>query len=98
MVTVPPPLAYRFSSDNASETQKVPGRETAGNATKARAEHHGQIDDVRPPAENRHSAKISLNCFVVIQRCWSTMPRRAQTNTPPKPASDILANAKNRPG
>src|SRR5690242_2133176 len=29
------------------------------------------------------------------------MPRRAQTKTPPKPASDILANAKNssaRPG
>jgi hypothetical protein len=37
----------------------------------------------------------------VIQRCWSTMPRRAQTRTPPNPASDILANATNsanRPG
>jgi len=53
------------------------------------------------PGRKWHSAKVSLNSSAVIQRCWSTMPRRAQTRTPPKPASDILANATNsssRPG
>jgi hypothetical protein len=53
------------------------------------------------PGRKWHSAKVSLNSSAVIQRCWSTMPRRAQTSTPPKPASDILANATNsasRPG
>ena len=53
------------------------------------------------PGRKWHSAKVSLNSSAVIQRCWSTMPRRAQTSTPPKPASDILANARNsssRPG
>ena len=53
------------------------------------------------PGRKWHSAKVSLNSSAVIQRCWSTMPRRAQTSTPPKPASDILANAtnsSNRPG
>ena len=53
------------------------------------------------PGRKWHSAKVSLNSSAVIQRCWSTMPRRAQTSTPPKPASDILANAMNsssRPG
>src|SRR4051794_41877204 len=47
------------------------------------------------PGRKWHSAKVSLNSSAVIQRCWSTMPRRAQTSTPPKPASDILANARN---
>src|SRR5205814_729565 len=47
------------------------------------------------PGRKWHSAKVSLNSSTVIQRCWSTMPRRAQTRTPPKPASDILANATN---
>src|SRR3954453_1773216 len=53
------------------------------------------------PGRKWHSAKVSLNSSAVIQRCWSTMPRRAQTSTPPKPAKDILANATNsssRPG
>src|SRR6476646_4337268 len=53
------------------------------------------------PGRKWHSAKVSLNSSAVIQRCWSTMPRRAQTRTPPKPASDILAkatNSANRPG
>src|ERR1700688_2415352 len=53
------------------------------------------------PGRKWHSAKVSLNSSAVIQRCCSTMPRRAQTKTPPKPASDILANARNssaRPG
>ena len=53
------------------------------------------------PGRKWHSAKVSLNSSAVIQRCCSTMPRRAQTSTPPKPASDILANATNsaiRPG
>src|SRR5713101_10072740 len=47
------------------------------------------------PGRKWHSAKVSLNSSDVIQRCCSTMPRRAQTSTPPKPASDILANATN---
>src|SRR3954469_17544723 len=47
------------------------------------------------PGRKWHSANVSLNSSAVIQRCWSTMPRRAQTSTPPKPASDILANATN---
>src|SRR3954454_19457851 len=53
------------------------------------------------PGRKWHSAKVSLNSSAVIQRCWSTIPRRAQTKTPPKPASDILAKAANsssRPG
>src|SRR3954471_8586279 len=53
------------------------------------------------PGRKWHSAKVSLNSSAVIQRCCSTMPRRAQTSTPPKPAVDILANATNsssRPG
>src|ERR1700716_1859829 len=53
------------------------------------------------PGKKWHSAEVSLISSAVIQRCWSTMPRRAQTSTPPKPASDILANATNssaRPG
>ena len=53
------------------------------------------------PGRKWHSAKVSLNSSAVIQRCCSTMPRRANTSTPPKPASDILANATNsaiRPG
>src|ERR1700730_11345223 len=47
------------------------------------------------PGRKWHSAKVSLNSSAVIQRCWSTMPRRAQYKTPPKPAVDILANATN---
>src|SRR5690349_11377933 len=47
------------------------------------------------PGRKWQSAKVSLNSSAVIQRCCSTMPRRAQTSTPPKPASDILANATN---
>src|SRR6202040_813856 len=47
------------------------------------------------PGRKWHSAKLSLTSSAVIQRCCSTMPRRAQTITPPKPASDILANATN---
>ena len=53
------------------------------------------------PGRKWHSAKVSLNSSALIQRCWSTMARRANTSTPPKPASDILANATNstiRPG
>ena len=53
------------------------------------------------PGRKWHSAKVSLNSSAVIQRCCSTMARRANTSTPPKPASDILANARNsaiRPG
>ena len=45
------------------------------------------------PGRKWHSAKVSLNSSAVIHRCWSTMPRRAKTSTPPKPDSDILANA-----
>src|ERR1700744_4747433 len=37
--------------------------------------------------------KVLLNSSAAIPLCWSTMPRRAQTRTPPKPASDILAKA-----
>src|SRR5580692_9477937 len=47
------------------------------------------------PGRKWQSAKVSLNSSAVIHLCSSTMPRRAQTNTPPKPASDILANATN---
>src|ERR1700744_5511046 len=47
------------------------------------------------PGRKWHSAKVWLNSSAVIHLCWSTMPRRAHTSTPPKPASDILANAKN---
>src|SRR6202051_760981 len=47
------------------------------------------------PGRKWHSAKVSLTSPAVIHLCWSTMPRRAQTSTPPKPASDILANATN---
>ena len=53
------------------------------------------------PGRIWQSAKVSLNSSAVIQRCWSTMLRRAQASTPPKPASDILAKARNssiRPG
>src|SRR5664279_6643165 len=53
------------------------------------------------PGRKWHSAKVSLNSSAVIHRCWSTMPRRAKASTPPKPDSDILANAANsanRPG
>src|ERR1700730_3691070 len=45
--------------------------------------------------KKRHSATVSLNSSAVIHLCWSTMPRRAQTRTPPKPASDIFAKAIN---
>src|SRR5579864_7994779 len=45
------------------------------------------------PGRKWQSAKVSLNSSAVIHLCWSTMPRRAQTSTPPKPASDILAKA-----
>src|ERR1700722_7980398 len=45
------------------------------------------------PGRKWHSAKVSLNSSAVIHLCWSTMPRRAQTKTPPKPASDIFAKA-----
>src|ERR1700742_1779933 len=45
------------------------------------------------PGRKWQSAKVSLNSSAVIHLCWSTMPRRAQTRTPPKPASDILAKA-----
>src|SRR6266567_8659761 len=47
------------------------------------------------PGRKWQSAKVSLNSSAVIQRCSSTMPRRAKAKTPPKPASDIFANAKN---
>src|SRR5229473_6001508 len=53
------------------------------------------------PGRKWQSAKVSLNSSAVIHRCCSTMPRRAKTSTPPKPDSDILANAENsasRPG
>src|SRR4051794_23127819 len=53
------------------------------------------------PGRERHSAKNSLNSSAVIQRGWAPKPRRGQASTPPKPASDILANATNssaRPG
>src|ERR1700742_4789415 len=47
------------------------------------------------PGKKWHSAKVSLNSSAVIQRCCSTMARRANTSTPPNPASDILAKAIN---
>src|SRR5580698_6209748 len=47
------------------------------------------------PGRKWHSAKVSLNSSAVIQRCCSTMPRRANGSTPPNPATDILANATN---
>src|SRR6201992_4501780 len=53
------------------------------------------------PGRKWHSAKVSLNSSAVIQRCCSTMARRAKAKTPPKPDRDILANAANsatRPG
>src|SRR5580693_1704708 len=45
------------------------------------------------PGRKWQSAKVSLNSSAVIHLCWSTMPRRAHTRTPPKPASDIFAKA-----
>ena len=47
------------------------------------------------PGRKWHSANVSLNSSAVIQRCFSTMPRRANGSTPPKPATDIPANATN---
>ena len=47
------------------------------------------------PGRKWHSAKVSLNSSALIQRWSSTMARRANTSTPPKPASDILAKATN---
>src|SRR5689334_24607825 len=47
------------------------------------------------PGRKWHSAKVSLNSSAVIHRWSSTMPRRANARTPPKPASDILAKARN---
>src|SRR3569833_704945 len=47
------------------------------------------------PGRKWHSAKVSLNCSAVIQRCSSTIARRANTSTPPKPDNDIFANARN---
>src|SRR5579859_2550400 len=47
------------------------------------------------PGRKWQSAKVSLNSSAVIHLCSSTMPRRAKASTPPKPASDIFANAKN---
>jgi hypothetical protein len=47
------------------------------------------------PGRKWQSAKVSLNSSAVIQRCSSTMPHRANASTPPNPASDIFANAKN---
>src|SRR5215831_5368396 len=48
-----------------------------------------------PPGRKAHSAKASLNCSAVNQRRRSTMIRRAQASTPPKPDSEIAAKAKN---
>src|SRR5579872_4912815 len=47
------------------------------------------------PGRKWQSAKVSLNSSAVIHLCSATMPRRAHTSTPPKPASDIFANATN---
>jgi len=47
------------------------------------------------PGRKWHKAKVSLNSSAVIHPCSSTMPRRAHASTPPKPASDIFANATN---
>src|ERR1700760_2192206 len=47
------------------------------------------------PGRKWQSANVSLNSSAVIQRRSSTRPRRAKASTPPKPASDIRANAKN---
>jgi hypothetical protein len=48
-----------------------------------------------PPGRKAHSAKASLNCSAVNQPRRSTMMRRAQAKTPPKPDSEIAAKAKN---
>ena len=48
-----------------------------------------------PPGRKAHSAKASLNCSAVNQRRRSTMIRRAQASTPPKPDNEIAAKAKN---
>ena len=47
------------------------------------------------PGRNCERAKVSLNSSVVIQRFCSTMARRAQGNTPPKPETDMSAKARN---
>src|ERR1700751_2557408 len=47
------------------------------------------------PGRKGHRANVSLNSSAVIHLCSSTMPRRAKASTPPKPASDIFANARN---
>src|SRR5690349_21578529 len=48
-----------------------------------------------PPGRKAHSAKASLNCSAVSHPRRSTMIRRAQAKTPPKPDSEIAAKAKN---
>jgi hypothetical protein len=48
-----------------------------------------------PPGRKAHSAKASLNCSAVNQRRRSTMIRRVQASTPPKPHSEIVAKARN---
>jgi hypothetical protein len=48
-----------------------------------------------PPGRKAHSAKALLNSSAVNQRRRSTMMRRAQAKTPPKPDSEIAAKAKN---
>src|ERR1700744_2444299 len=47
------------------------------------------------PGRRWPNPKVSFNASAVIQRCCSTMARRANTRTPPNPASDILAKATN---
>src|SRR5436190_4073302 len=47
------------------------------------------------PGRTWQSANVSLNSSAVIQRCWSTILRRAHPSTPPKPDSDIFAKARN---
>src|SRR5262245_1440696 len=47
-----------------------------------------------PPGRKAHSAKASLNCSALNQRRRSTMIRRAQASTPPKPDNEIAAKAK----
>jgi hypothetical protein len=48
-----------------------------------------------PPGKKEHSAKASLNCSAVNHPRRSTMTRRAQARTPPKPDSEIAAKTVN---
>ena len=67
-------------------------RDRREGAERPAAENHCEVHHV---AAGQEGAKASLNCSAVNQRRRSTMIRRAQASTPPKPDSDIAAKAVN---